>query len=68
MFLQLSLAEFLEFMLQENAESFTTLKPFFITHDALWVANELIYKNPSDITSYFKQVYQYLAANICPSL
>jgi hypothetical protein len=40
----------------------------FITHDALWAANELIYKNPSDIASYFSQVYQHLAANICPSM
>jgi hypothetical protein len=32
---------------------FHNLENFFITH-ALWVANELIYKNPSDIASYFK--------------
>jgi hypothetical protein len=32
---------------------FHNLETFFITH-ALWVANELIYKNPSDIASYFK--------------
>jgi hypothetical protein len=56
MLIQLSAAQFLEFLLQENSESFTTLKPFFITHDAMWVANELIYKNPSDIASYFSQV------------
>jgi hypothetical protein len=67
MFLQLSIAEFLEYLLQENAKSFTTLEPF-ITHDPLWVANELNYKNPSDIASYFSQVYLYLAANIYPSL
>jgi hypothetical protein len=32
---------------------FHNLENFFITH-ALWGANELIYKNPSDIASYFK--------------
>ena len=53
MFLQLSVAEFAEFLLQENAESFITLKLYFITHDALWVANELIYKILSDIASHF---------------
>jgi hypothetical protein len=47
---------------------FHNLEIFFITHDALWVANELIYKNPGDIASYFSLVYLYLAANICPSL
>jgi hypothetical protein len=47
---------------------FHNLETIFITHDALWAANELIYKNPSDIASYFSQVYQYLAENICPNL
>jgi hypothetical protein len=38
-FLQLSVAEFLAFLLQENAESFVTLKLFLMTHNVLWVAN-----------------------------
>jgi hypothetical protein len=44
------------------------LQLFFITHDVLWVANEFIYKNPSETASHFYQVNQYLDANICSTL
>jgi hypothetical protein len=29
------------------------IETFFIAHDVFWVANELIYKNPTDIASHF---------------
>jgi hypothetical protein len=36
MFVQLSAAQFLALLLQENTESSVTLKLFFIMHDILW--------------------------------
>jgi hypothetical protein len=51
-FLQLAVAEFLEFLLPRECRIFQNLENF-ITHAAFWVGNEFIYKNPNDIASYF---------------
>jgi hypothetical protein len=50
-FLQLSVGEFLALLFKENAESFITLKIFFITHNFL--SCKWLYKNRSDIATHF---------------
>jgi hypothetical protein len=53
MFLQLSAIQFLALLLQENTESFVTLKPVYHMIYILWGSLELAYKSPSNLNSWF---------------
>jgi hypothetical protein len=54
MFLQLPAVQFLAFLLQENAESFATLKLVYHMINILWGSLELAHKSPTNLNSWVR--------------